>query len=62
MSISLGEDYAYIVMGAILILLGAVTINKILKGSKVPFALIMTTFTCLNGIVYIIWGTLDYIG
>ena len=37
---------SYIVIGIIMVFLGATTVFKIYKGSKVTFAYIMTAFTC----------------
>ena len=42
-----------LIIGALEIIAGATTIYKIKKGSQVPFAFTMTTFTCLYGLSFI---------
>ena len=50
-------DYLFMItIGITLVCLGGVTVVKIYRGSKIPFAYTMTAFTCAYGVTFVAFG------
>ena len=48
-------------MGALILAIGLAALYTIFKGSKMPFAYLMTLLSCSYGVIFILMGTADNI-